>query len=59
MKNGNVRLMKANTILINQLTTKIVQNIQKRIDNAPTTMVYINYGSVSRNNIFERFWTSI
>ena len=57
--NGNVTLMNSNTILINQLVSKIANNIQTRIDNAPTTMVYINYGSVSRNNFFEKFWSQI
>lgn len=46
-ENGNVTLLKANTVLVNQMTAKIASNIQKRIDQSPTTMVYINYGSVS------------
>lgn len=46
-ENGNVTLLKANTVLVNQITAKIASNIQKRIDESPTTMVYINYGSVS------------
>lgn len=45
--NGEVVLMKSNTVLINQITSKIVANIQKAIDNTPRIMVYINYGSVS------------
>lgn len=53
--NGNVTLMEANTILINQLTSKIVLNIQKRLDNVPTTMVYINYGSVSGITFLKNF----
>lgn len=55
--NGNVTLMKANTILINQLTSKIVKNVQQRIDNSPTTKVDINYGSVSRDYFFEKLWS--
>lgn len=46
-ENGNVTLLKANTVLVNQITARIASNIQKRIDESPTTMVYINYGSVS------------
>lgn len=46
-ENGDITLLKANTILVNQITAKIASNIQKRIDESPTTMVYINYGSVS------------
>ncbi len=45
--NGEVVLMKSNTVLINQLTSKMVTNIQNSIDHTPTIMVYINYGSVS------------
>ncbi len=44
---GNVIFMQINTILMNQLVSQIVKNIQTRIDNSPTTMVYINYGSIS------------
>ena len=53
--NGNVTLMNSNTILINQLVFKITWNIQKRIDEAPTTMVYINYGSVSGVTFWKNF----
>ena len=44
---GNVTLMKSNTILINKINSQIVSNIQREIDNTPRVMVYINYGSVS------------
>lgn len=51
--NGDVILMKSNTVLINQLTSKIVSNIQNSIDHTPTIMVYINYGSVSGISILK------
>lgn len=54
---GNVSLIKANVVLINKITSEIEQNIQKRIDNSPTTMVYINYGTVSRYKYVKVFWT--
>lgn len=52
-ENGAVVLMKSNTVLINQLTSKIVSNIQNSIDHTPTIMVYINYGSVSGISILK------
>ncbi len=52
---GNVIFMQINTILMNQLVSQIVKNIQTRIDNSPTTMVYINYGSVSGVTILKNF----
>ena len=57
--NDDVVLMKYNTVLINEVVSTIASDIQKSIDNTPRIMVYINYGSVSRDNIFEKFWTSI
>lgn len=45
--NGNVIFMKSNTVLINQITSKIISNIQNEFDKMPTIMVFINYGSVS------------
>lgn len=54
-ESGKITLMKANTVLINELTAKISSNIQGRIDNSPTTMVYINYGSVSGISILKNF----
>lgn len=53
--NQKVTFMKYNTIMINQLVSQVTKNIQKRIDNAPTTMVYINYGSVSGITILKNF----
>ena len=50
---GNVVLMKSNTVLINKITSEITTNIQKKIDNTPTIMVYINYGSISGVRIFK------
>lgn len=47
--NGDVVLMQYNTILINQITSQIASNIQNAIDKTPRIMVYINFGSVSRN----------
>lgn len=47
--NGDVVLMKYNTVLINKITSMISSNIQNSIDATPRIMVYMNYGSVSRN----------
>lgn len=44
---GDIVLMQYNTVLINEITSKITSNIQKAIDNTPRIMVYINFGSVS------------
>lgn len=52
---GNVILMKANTVLINKLVSDIEKNIQERLDNVATTVVYINYGSVSRYKYIKKF----
>jgi len=53
--NGNIILIKANTLLINELISGMATNIQKKIDNMPTIMVYINYGSVSGVTILKNF----
>lgn len=45
--NGDVVLMKYNTVLINEITSKITANIQGSIDRTPRVMVYINLGTVS------------
>ncbi len=52
---GKVTLMQANTVLLNQVISKITNQIQTRIDQSPTTMVYINYGSVSGITILKNF----
>lgn len=52
-EDGNVTLIKANTLLINRLISEITGNVQKRIDQSPTAMVYINYGSVSGISILK------
>lgn len=45
--NGDVTFMQANTVLINKIISRIVSNIQARLDKSPTATVYINYGSIS------------
>lgn len=52
---GNVRFMQANTVLINKIISKIIANIQQRLDNSPTAIVYINYGSVSGITVLKNF----
>lgn len=52
---SNIVLIQSNTILINKITNQIIGNIQKRIDNSPTTKVYINLGSVSGVTILRNF----
>lgn len=44
---GKINLLEANIVTINQAISKIVSNIQKKIDDAPRTNVFINMGSVS------------
>lgn len=48
-KDGNekVNFLEANIVTVNQAITEIISKIQKRIDAAPRTKVYINMGSVS------------
>lgn len=53
--NGNVTFMQANTVLINKIISKIVSNIQTRLDNSPTATVFINYGSVSGITFLKNF----
>lgn len=52
--NGDIVLMKSNTVLINQITSKIISNIQTAIDHTPRILVYINYGTVSRNKYVKK-----
>ena len=54
-KDGNVTFMQANTVLINKIIAKIISNIQVRLDNSPTAMVYINYGSISGITLLKNF----
>lgn len=55
--NGEIVLMKYNTVLINEITSRIASQIQKSIDETPRITVYINFGSVSRNQCFEKYGT--
>ena len=51
---GNVVFAKFNTVLINEITTKIATNIQEKIDHTPTIMVCLNLGSVSGVSILKK-----
>ncbi len=44
---GNVKLIQANIIPINQIISKTIANIQNKLDHTPRTMVFINMGSVT------------
>ena len=44
---GKINLVEANIVTINQAISKIVSEIQKKIDKAPRTNVFINMGSIS------------
>ena len=44
---GKINFIDANVSIINNATSEIISKIQARIDKAPTTKVYINFGSVS------------
>lgn len=47
-EDGKITLIRADSICINDIVTKIVSNIQREFDKIPTISVYINMGSVSR-----------
>ena len=53
--NWNVTFMQTNTVVINKIISKIVSSIQTRLDNSPTAIVYINYGSVSGITFLKNF----
>lgn len=46
---GKISFIRADSICINDIVTKIVSNIQREFDKIPTINVFINMGSVSRN----------
>lgn len=48
-ENGRITFIKADSVRINDIVTKIVANIQKQFDGIPRINVFINMGSVSRN----------
>ena len=50
--NGKINLLEANIVTINQVIAKIVSKIQKEIDNAPRTTVFINMGSITGISVF-------
>ena len=45
--NGKVNFVRTNTKPVNEIMTQLAINVQKDIDNAERTNVYINLGSVS------------
>ena len=51
---GKITLIEANTILINDIVTQIVGNIQKEFDNIPRTIVNVNLGTVSGISILKK-----
>lgn len=46
-QNGKISFIRADSIYINDIVTKIVSNIQKQFDGIPRISVFINMGSVS------------
>lgn len=52
---GKITLIEANTILINDIITQIVGNIQKEFDNIPRITVDVNLGTVSGISVLKRF----
>lgn len=52
---GNISLIKADTVKVNEITTKIVSNIQKEFDKIPRVTVFINMGSVSGISMLNNF----
>lgn len=45
--NGKISLIEANSVAINEITSRINSNIQREFDKIPTIAVYINMGSVT------------
>lgn len=56
---GNISLIKADTVKINEITSRIISNIQKEFDKIPRITVFINMGTVSGisalNNVKPKF----
>lgn len=44
---GRISLIKADVVKINEITTKVISNIQREFDKIPRITVFINMGSVS------------
>ena len=53
---GKVNFLQINSKKINEIIAKISLDIQKRIDESPTIVVYINPGTISGLSIFKSFW---
>ena len=45
--NEKINFLEANIVAVNQAIVQIISKIQKRIDAAPKTNVFINFGSIS------------
>lgn len=54
-QNGKIAFIKADSICINNIVTKIVSNIQKQFDGIPRISVFINMGSVSGISALKNF----
>lgn len=54
-QNGRIAFIKADSIIINDIITKIIANIQKEFDGLPRISVFINMGSVSGISILKNF----
>lgn len=54
-QNGKIAFIKADSICINDIVTKIVSNIQKQFDGIPRISVFINMGSVSGISALKNF----
>ena len=56
---GKITLIEADTVKINNITTKIISNIQKEFDKIPRVNVFINMGTISGismlNNVEPKF----
>lgn len=51
--NEKVILVESNTVQINKIVSEIIDKIQEDINNSPTTLVYINYGTITGISIFK------
>ncbi len=56
---GKITLIEADTVKVNNITTKIISNIQKEFDKIPRVNVFINMGTISGismlNNVEPKF----
>lgn len=53
--NGKISFIEANSVLINDIVTQIISNIQARFDQIPRINIFINMGSVSGISVLKKW----